>query len=69
MGLRTLTFEILNRSSHTFSIFQFNEGLQDFCLEEDKGDNVGLGNSINALWHGTYLHSVRSTVRIIWLIL
>jgi hypothetical protein len=23
-------------------MFQFNEGLQDFCLEGDKGENVGL---------------------------
>jgi hypothetical protein len=37
-------------------------------LEEDKAENVGLGNSMNAVWHGRYLHSMRCTVHIIWVI-
>ncbi len=37
-------------------IFHFNEGLKDYCLEEDKGENVGLGNPMNAIWHGRYVH-------------
>jgi hypothetical protein len=30
-------------------MFQLDEGVKDFCLEEDKAENVGLGNSMNVV--------------------